>query len=80
MKTSRYKDLGPLHDLLLEACPPDDEGKKSIVGLARALDCSHQYVYKWIERNRVPQDYVRKITSLKGCEVAIERFYPFVFG
>ena len=79
MKTSRYKELGPLHDLLLEACPPDAKGRKSIVGLANQLNCSHQYVYRWIEKGRVPPQYVKQITELQGCTVTREQFYPFVF-
>mgnify|MGYP000040321107 CR=1 FL=1 len=79
MKTSRYKDLGPLHDLLLEACPPDDNGRKSIVHLADLLECSHQYVYRWIEKGRVPPDFAKRIAGLPGGAVPIEKFYPFVF-
>ena len=79
MKTSRYKELGPLHDLLLEACPPDAKGRKSIVGLATLLDCSHQYVYRWIENGRVPPQFVKKIVELEGSNVTREQFYPFVF-
>ena len=79
MKTSRYKELGPLHDLLLEACPPDEKGRKSIVGLANRLGCSHQYVYRWIENGRIPPAYVKQIVELEGVTVTREQFYPFVF-
>lgn len=74
MKTSRYKELGPLHDLLLEACPGE---RKSIVELANRLDITHQYIYRWIENGRVPAPWAKKIADL-GL-VKIERFYPFVF-
>lgn len=80
MKTSRYKNLGPLHDLLLEACPPDEAGKKSIVGLAMALQVSHQYVYRWIAEGRIPPKFAKQITELNGCTVTLNDFMPFVFG
>lgn len=72
----RYKNLGPLHDLLLEACPPVD-GRKSIVILAEKLGISHQYIYRWIENGRVPQKFVRPIGELGTINV--ERLYPYVF-
>lgn len=69
--------LGPLHELLLQACPPDDKGRKSIVHLADLLGCSHQYVYRWIENGRIPPDFAKKTAEL-GI-VNLEKFYPFVF-
>ncbi len=77
---SRYKELGPLHDLLLKACPPDTEGKKSIVILAERLGVSHQYVYRWIEMNRVPAKYVSKIVKLSKGLVKYEQFHSYVFA
>ena len=75
MKTSRYKNLGPLHDLLLEVCPGP---KKSIVTLSVHLECTHQYIYRWIENGRMPPQWAKRCSELSG--IPLERFMPFVFG
>ena len=76
---SRYKQLGPLQDLLLKACPPDAEGKKSIPVLAKHLDVSHQYVYRWIADDAVPPRFVKRLVEISGGAVSLEEFHPFVF-
>lgn len=79
---SRYKDLGPLHTLLLKACPPNPEGRQSIPTLAAALGISHQYVYKWINTNHVPASFVTKMVELgegRADAVTLEDFHPYVF-
>ena len=68
------KERSALHNLLIEACPEP----KSIVNLAEHLDCSYQYVYRWIENNRVPPDFAKKASEL-GC-VQLSEFYPYLFG
>lgn len=78
-KTSRYKDLGPLQDLLLKACPPGPGGNKSIPVLSRHLATSHQYVYRWIDENRVPPKFVVKLVKLSGGQVSLADFHPYVF-
>jgi len=78
-QTSRYKDLGPLQDLLLMACPAGPAGKKSIPVLAQHLATSHQYVYRWIDEKRVPPKFVAKLVRLSGGTVALEDFHPYVF-
>lgn len=77
---SRYKNLGPLHDLLLEACPPGENGTRSIVVLARELGVSHQYIYLWIERGRVPAKYVRPLVELSGGSLSLDQFHEFAFA
>lgn len=76
---SRYKELGKLHDLLLQACPANEKGVRSIPALAKALSISHQYVYRWIEEKKIPPKFVKKIVDLPGQTVAIEAFLPFIF-
>lgn len=84
-KIRRYKNLGTLQTLLLKACPPDEKGKKSIPGLAKALKISHQYVYRWIDQGSVPPKYVRAIVDLvddkapEEDKVALEDFHQYVF-
>lgn len=78
-EVSRYKDLGPLHDLLLEACPPDENGTRSIVVLSKKLEVSHQYIYLWIEKGRVPARFVRSLVESSEGRVTYEQFHEFVF-
>ncbi len=75
----RRKELGSLQDLLLEACPPDRHGKSSVPVLARALGISHQYVYRWIETNRVPPGFVQPMVDASKGRVSIEDFHAYVF-
>jgi len=77
---SRYKDLGRLHDLLLDVCPPDEKGTKSIVVLAGKLGVSYQYIYRWIDLNQVPAKFVRQLVDLSGGRVPFDRFHEFVFA
>lgn len=74
---SRYKDLGELHTLLLNACTPDEKGVRSIPVLSKQLGVSHQYIYKWITDGRLPPKYARKITEAEGCTVSLDKFLPF---
>lgn len=76
---SRYKDLGPLQTLLIEACPADERNKRSIPVLAKQLGLSPAYVYRWIEDEVVPQKFVGKIVSLGNGRVRLEDFHPFLF-
>lgn len=78
-ENSRYKDLGPLQELLLNACPPDERGKRSIPVLARALKVSHQYIYRWIEDGVVPPKFVSRIVALSNGRVTLEQFHPYLF-
>ena len=74
---SRYKDLGELHTLLLDACGPDENGVRSIPVLAKQLKISHQYIYRWIEMKRIPPKFARKLIERQGCPVKMEAFLPF---
>ena len=76
---SRYKELGELHDLLLKACPANEKGVRSIPVLAKALEISHQYVYRWIEEKKIPPKFVKKIVELPAQTVTREDFLPFLF-
>ena len=77
-KERRLEDLGPLHDLLLRACPEKD-GVRSIPVLAEQLGRSSQSLYYCINQGKISADLAKKITGLKGCHATIEEFYPFVF-
>jgi hypothetical protein len=76
---SRYKQLGGLQDLLLKACPPDARGKKSIPAVAKSLEVSHQYVYRWIEDESIPPKFVKQLVEKSNGAVTIEDFHKYVF-
>lgn len=80
------KSLGPLHDLLLEACPPNEQGVQSIPILAEALGMTAYGVYKWIENVKIPSEKAQKVVEVskgpKGKDeprVKLEQFYPYIF-
>lgn len=75
---SKYSDLGPLHDLLLRACPADKRGKRSIMILAEKLGVSYQNVYKWIEAGRIPPKRVMDIVTVAKGAVTREELLEFV--
>lgn len=75
---SKYSDLGPLHELLLRACPPDKRGKRSIMILADKLGVSYQNVYKWIEANRIPPKRVLDIEKVANGSVTRKELLEFV--
>jgi len=61
----RYKHLGPLHDRLLELCPPDADGNVSVAVLAGHLSMSSFGLYKWIHDNKVPPRRVPELIELQ---------------
>lgn len=74
-------DLGPLHKLLLKACPEGENGPGSIKStLAPALGVTHQYIYRWIEDERVPAKFVSKILAAGEGRVSQEELLPFVIS
>lgn len=75
---SKYSDLGPLHDLLLRACPADRRGRRSIMILADKLGVSYQNVYKWIESGRIPPKRVMDIVTVSKGSVTREELLDFV--
>lgn len=75
---NRYNDLGPLHDLLLRACPPDDEGHRSIMVLADKMGLSWQNLYKWIAGKRIPPKRVRQLVEIADGRVSQEDVLKFV--
>ena len=75
---SKYTDLGPLHELLLKACPPDRKGRRSIMILSEKLNISYQTIYKWIEAGRIPPKRVLDIVRVSKSAVSREDLLPFV--
>lgn len=74
------KPLGPMHELLLEACPPDADGFKSIPILAARLDMTAYGVYKWIKNGKLPPEAAVKIVGMSDGRVTLEDFHKFVYA
>lgn len=71
--------LTKLHSLLLKACPPDGDNDGSIRGtLAGALGVSYQYVYRWIEMDRVPPKFVKPLLEIAEGRITQEELIVFV--
>lgn len=75
-------DLGPLHQILLKACPPTKTGAAGSIQstLAPALEVTHQYIYRWIEEGRVPAKFVKKIVEASNDRVTVEELVPYVIS
>ena len=81
IKINTRKDLGPLHDLLLKACPPADDGSVSIPILAKDhLKMTSFGVYKWINAGRIGPEQAQRVVLASGGRVKLEEFYPFIFA
>jgi hypothetical protein len=77
---SRNLDKGPLHNLLLRACPPDPEtGEKSIYRLAALLGVSKTAPFNWIDKNSVPSRRAGMIVDISEGRVTLSDLAPYVF-
>lgn len=76
-KIRRHKELGPLHDLLLRACPPDPKtGIKSITRLADLLGLTSWCCYKWIRNNHIPPAQAKLVMSVWDKWATRQTVYP----
>lgn len=88
IRVRRNKQLGPLHDLLLKACPPDAEGVVSTTVLARHLQLTQQAVQKWIANDSIPPKQVKRVVELSQArtdveddgKVTLDDFSTWVYG
>lgn len=74
----RLSEGGPLHDLLLDICPPNKAGVKSITVLAERMGLSSQAIYGWIDNERVPANRAKKLAELSKGRVTLEKIVKFV--
>jgi hypothetical protein len=75
----RHRDNGPLHDLLLRACPPNRNGEKSITILANKLKLSSWSVHKWIQNGKIPPKRAVEVVDISDGRVALADFSPFIY-
>ncbi len=74
----RRRDLGPLHDLLLKACPREPDGSASIKKLAAIIEVTPAAVYKWIAAGFLSSRRARQIINVSDDRVTIEDFMPYL--
>jgi hypothetical protein len=77
----RHKKGGPLHDLLLHACPPNERGEKSITVLAESFDppISAWAIHKWVQKGKIPPARAVEIVDLSEGRVTLASFSPFIY-
>lgn len=74
----KLKDNGPLHRLMIKACPPDPEtGAKSIGVLATKIDVSRQALNKAVSKNSMTPGLAIKIVDVAEGRVTLADFSPF---
>lgn len=76
-KIMRHSDLGPLHDLLCEACP-ETNGTKSIRLLAKACKYSSGGLYKVIRDGQITIPCAVAILKVANGRVRADDFVPFL--
>lgn len=78
----RHKDKGALQSLLLRACPPNQDGEKSITILANVLGLSAWAVHKWCNRGKIPPNRARDIVDIADpkSDVTLHDFSPFIYN
>lgn len=64
-------NLGPLHDLLLKACPANANGIKSIPVLADAIEYTPQAIYKMIRKSKIAPAAAAKIVEANRDAIAL---------
>lgn len=76
----RHRNNGPLHDLLLRACPANDDGEKSITILAGRLGLSKWAVHQWVQKGKIPPGRAVEVVDLSDGRVTLADFSPFVYA
>lgn len=75
----KHKERGKLHDLLLQACPPDSENRKSITVLANRLAMSPWGVHKWINKGKIPPGRALQVVEISDGRATLADFSPFIY-
>lgn len=77
--TLRHRNNGPLHDLLLKACPPNESGEKSISALAAKMQISAWSIHKWVQKGKIPPVRAVEVVDISEGRVTLADFSPFVY-
>ena len=76
----RHRDLGPLHDIMLRACPPDVDGIKSINILAECMNRSHNALFQAIRKGRLTPALALEIVKVSQERVSIDELHTYVYN
>ena len=68
----------PLRAVLLDACPPDENGRKSIAGLAKALGVSRQRLYGRIDHGKISPGYAERIVQVCDGSLTLDDLEPYI--
>lgn len=77
----RHRENGPLHDLLLRACPANDKGEKSITVLSKCFnpEISAWSIHKWIQKGKIPPGRAVDVVDMSEGRVTLADFSPFIY-
>lgn len=77
----KHKDGGPLHRLLLKACPPNEDNEKSITILAGKFKppLSTWAIHKWIKKGKIPPLRAAQVVDISEGRVSLAEFSPFIY-
>lgn len=77
----RHRNNGPLHDLLLKACPPNAKGEKSMTILANSFKppLSSWSLHKWVQKGKIPPVRAVEVVDLSEGRVTLADFSPFIY-
>ena len=79
IEVTRKADLGPLHRLMLKACPPDAQGKVSITVLADAMKMSRATLHKWAARNQLEPWLAQQLVDVSEGRITLDECDVFVY-
>lgn len=67
----RRKEMGPLQDVLLKFCPPDENGRRSIPLMAAALGISTQALYAHIRKKSLPVRRAKQVVQMSEGKITL---------
>lgn len=79
-KKRTKQDLGPVQDLLLKACPPDENGEVSITKLANRMGITNQSIFRWCRLRAIPAKRAQQIVDASEGRISMDDVLPFVIG
>ena len=69
----------PLLSVLKKVMPPETpDAKRSVQAIAIAIGLSHQAVYIWLNKQKLPPKQVARILRAAEGRISREELYPFL--
>lgn len=73
-------EISDFQKLLLKAVPPNEDGYKTIVHLAKLLGLSRWAVQKWIVKEKISPDRASQIVDLSEGRVSLGDFSRYYYS